>query len=144
VYFTIPIRIYGLLWILLVAYVTRYLPYGIRGASSALIQVHRELEEAAAAAGARWWPTFRLVLLPLLRPALVGTWIYIFIVSLRELGSSVLLYSSQSVVLAVRIFDLRDSGNYTSIAALSIFLIVILVILVAVLQRLGGRTIREA
>jgi iron(III) transport system permease protein len=144
VYFTIPIRIYGLLWILLVAYVTRYLPYGIRGASSALIQVHRELEEAAAAAGARWWPTFRLVLLPLLRPALVGTWIYIFIVSLRELGSSVLLYSSQSVVLAVRIFDLRDSGNYTSIAALSIFLIVILVILVTVLQRLGGRTIREA
>jgi iron(III) transport system permease protein len=144
VYFTIPIRIYGLLWILLVAYVTRYLPYGIRGTTAALIQVHRELEEAAAAAGARWWPTFRLVLLPLLRPALVGTWIYIFIVSLRELGSSVLLYSSQSVVLAVRIFDLRDSGNYTSIAALSIFLIVILVILVTVLQRLGGRTIREA
>ena len=144
VYFTIPIRIYGTLWILLVAYVTRYLPYGIRGTSAALIQVHRELEEAAAAGGARWWPTFRHILLPLLRPALVGTWIYIFIVSLRELGSGVLLYSTQSVVLAVRIFDLRDSGNYTSIAALSIFLIILLVILVTVLQRLGGRTIREA
>jgi iron(III) transport system permease protein len=144
VYFTIPIRIYGTLWILLVAYTTRYLPYGIRGTSAAIIQVHRELEEAAAAAGARWWPTFRHILLPLLRPALVGTWIYIFIVSLRELGSSILLYSSESVVLAVRIFDLRDSGNYTSIAALSIFMIVILVILVAVLQRLGGRAIREA
>jgi iron(III) transport system permease protein len=144
VYFTIPIRIYGTLWILLVAYTTRYLPYGIRGTSAAIIQVHRELEEAAAAAGARWWPTFRHILLPLLRPALVGTWIYIFIVSLRELGSSILLYSSESVVLAVRIFDLRDSGNYTSIAALSIFMIVTLVILVAVLQRLGGRAIREA
>jgi iron(III) transport system permease protein len=144
VYFTIPIRIYGTLWILLVAYVTRYLPYGIRGTSAAIIQVHRELEEAAAAAGARWWPTFRRILLPLLRPALVGTWIYIFIVSLRELGSSILLYSSESVVLAVRIFDLRDSGNYTSIAALSIFMIVLLVMLVAVLQRLGGRTVREA
>jgi iron(III) transport system permease protein len=144
VYFTIPIRIYGTLWILLVAYTTRYLPYGIRGTSAAIIQVHRELEEAAAAAGARWWPTFRHILLPLLRPALVGTWIYIFIVSLRELGSSILLYSSESVVLAVRIFDLRDSGNYTSIAALSIFMIVVLVILVAVLQRLGGRAIREA
>src|SRR5258706_556701 len=136
--------LYAFLAIVLVAYVTRYLPYGIRGASSAIIQVPREPEEAAAAAGARWWPTFRLVLLPLLRPALVGTWIYIFIVSLRELGSSVLLYSTQSVVLAVRIFDLRDSGNYTSIAALSIFLIVILVILVTVLQRLGGRTTLEA
>ena len=144
VYFTVPIRIYGTLWILLVAYVTRYMPYGIRSASAAIVQVHRELEEAAAAAGAKWWPTFRRVLLPLLRPALVGTWIYVFIISLRELGSSVLLYSSESVVLAVRIFDLRDSGNYTTIAALSVFLIVLLVILVALLQRIGGRTVREA
>ena len=144
VYFTIPLRIYGTLWILLVAYVTRYLPYGIRGTTAALVQIHRELEEAAAAAGARWWPTFRHILVPLLRPALVGVWIYVFIISLRELGAGVLLYSSQSVVLAVRIFDLRDSGNYTSIAALSVFLIVMLVILVAVLQRVGGRTIREA
>src|SRR5213083_94444 len=144
VYFTIPIRIYGTLWILLVAYVTRYLPYGIRGTTSALVQIHRELEEAAGAAGARWWPTFRHILLPLLRPALVGVWIYVFIISLRELGAGVLLYSSQSVVLAVRIFDLRDSGNYTSIAALSVFLIIVLVALVTVLQRIGGRTIREA
>jgi len=144
VYFTIPIRIYGTLWILLVAYVTRYLPYGIRGTTSALVQIHRELEEAAGAAGARWWPTFRHILLPLLRPALVGVWIYVFIISLRELGAGVLLYSSQSVVLAVRIFDLRDSGNYTSIAALSVFLIILLVALVTVLQRIGGRTIREA
>jgi iron(III) transport system permease protein len=143
VYFTVPIRIYGTLWILLVAYVTRYLPYGIRSASASIVQVHQELEEAAAAAGARWWPTFRRVLLPLLRPALVGAWIYIFIISLRELGSSVLLYSSQSVVLAVRIFDLRDSGNYTTIAALSIVMIIMLVVLVTILQRVGGRAVRE-
>jgi iron(III) transport system permease protein len=84
------------------------------------------------------------VLLPLLRPSLVGAWVYIFIISLRELGSSILLYSSESVVLAVRIFDLRDSGNYTTIAALSVFLIVLLVVLVSILQRLGGRTGREA
>lgn len=144
VYFTIPIRIYGTLWILLVAYVTRYLPYGIRSATAGIVQIHPELEEAASAAGARWWPTFRRVLLPLLRPALVGAWVYVFIISLRELGSSVLLYSSESVVLAVRIFDLRDSGNYTTIAALSVFLIALLVVLVAILQHLGGRTVREA
>ncbi|HKY50793.1 MAG TPA: ABC transporter permease subunit, partial [Candidatus Limnocylindria bacterium] len=144
VYFTVPIPIYGTLWILLLAYVTRYLPYGIRSASSGIVQIHRELEEAAAAAGAKWWPTFTRILLPLLRPALVGAWVYIFIISLRELGSSILLYSSESVVLAVRIFDLRDSGNYTTIAALSVFLIVLLVVLVSILQRLGGRTVREA
>jgi iron(III) transport system permease protein len=144
VYFTIPIRIYGTIWILLVAYATRYLPYGIRATTAGLVQLHKELEEAAATAGARWWPTFRRVLLPLLRPTLVGAWVYVFIVSLRELGSSILLVSSENVVLAVRIFDLRDSGNYTSIAALSVILIVMLVVLVALLQRVGGRTVREA
>jgi iron(III) transport system permease protein len=144
VYFTIPIRIYGTIWILLVAYVTRYLPYGIRATTAGLVQLHKELEEAAATAGARWWPTFRRVLLPLLRPTLVGAWVYVFIVSLRELGSSILLVSSDNIVLAVRIFDLRDSGNYTTIAALSVVLVVMLVVLVALLQRVGGRTVREA
>ncbi|HEV8536921.1 MAG TPA: iron ABC transporter permease [Candidatus Limnocylindria bacterium] len=142
--FIVPLRIYGTIWILLVAYVTRYLPYGIRSATAGLVQIHRELEEAASAAGAGWWPTFTRVLLPLLRPALLGAWIYVFIVSLRELGSSVLLASADSVVLAVRIFDLRDSGNYTTIAALSVVLVVILVLLVAALQRIGGRPVREA
>jgi iron(III) transport system permease protein len=144
VYFTVPLRIYGTLWILLVAYVTRYLPYGIRSMTSGLTQIHHELEEASAAAGARWWPTFRRVTLPLLRPALVAAWIYVFIVSLRELGASILLYSTQSVVLSVRIFDLRDSGQYTAIAALSVMMVTVLVALVAVLQRFAGRTVREA
>jgi len=143
VYFTIPIRIYGTIWILLVAYVTRYLPYGIRSLSGGLAQIHRELEEAASVAGARWWPTFWRVTVPLLRPALMAAWIYVFIVSMRELSSGILLYSSQSVVLAIRIFDMRDSGQYTAIAALSVMMIVVLVIMVALLQRVGGRVVRE-
>lgn len=144
VYSTIPIRIYGTLWILLVAYLTRFLPYGMRSLSAGLIQIHRELEEAAQAAGARWWSTFRRVTVPLLRPVIVATWIYVFIVSLRELSSGILLYSSQSVVLAIRIFDLRDAGQYTVIAALSMILIASLVVLVAILQRLGGRVVSES
>ena len=143
VYFTIPLRIYGTIWILLVAYVTRYLPYGIRSLSGGLAQIHRELEEAASVAGARWWPTFWRVTVPLLRPALMAAWIYVFIVSMRELSSGILLYSSQSVVLAIRIFDMRDSGQYTAIAALSVMMIVVLVIMVALLQRVGGRVVRE-
>lgn len=144
VYFTVPIRIYGTLWILLVAYVTRFLPYGIRSITAGLSQIHKELEEAAQVSGAGWWHTFSRVVVPLIRPSIVGAWIYIFIVSIRELSSTILLYSSQSVTLAIRIFDLRDSGNYTSIAALSVMMITTLVVLVAVLQRLGGRAVREA
>ncbi len=143
-YFTVPLRIYGTLWILLIAYVTRFLPYGMRVLSAGLVQIHRELEEAAAAAGARWGPTLWRVTMPLLRPALAAAWIYVFIVSLRELSSSILLYSNQSVVLSIRIFDLRDAGQYTAIAALSVMLIAMLVALVATLQRVGGRVVRES
>ncbi len=144
VYFTLPIPIYGTIWILLIAYVTRYLPYGIRSLTGGLTQIHRELEEASAAAGARWWPTFRRVTVPLLRPTLLAAWIYVFIVSLRELSAGILLYSSNSVVLAIRIFDLRENGNYTAIAALSVMMVTVLVVLVAALQRLGGRSVRES
>ncbi len=145
VYFTLPIPIYGTIWILVVAYVTRYLPYGVRTLTAGLMQIHRELEEAAAAAGGRWWPTFRRVTLPLLRPALLAAWIYVFVVSLRELSSSVLLANSAAnIVLAVRIFDMRDSGQFTAISALSVLLTVTLVALVALLQKVGGRTVRES
>lgn len=139
VYFTLPIHIYGTLWILLVAYVTRFLPYGIRTTTAGLLQIHSELEEGARAAGAPWWPAFRRITLPLLWPALLGGWLYVFIISLREFSSSILLYSSQSVVLAIRIFDLRDAGQYPTIAALSVVMIVLLVAMVALLQKLGGR-----
>src|SRR2546422_3438292 len=141
-YSTIQIGIYGTIWILIIAYVTRYLPYGIRSMSGGLAQIHKELEEASTAAGARWWPTFRRVTIPLLRPALLAAWIYVFIVSLRELSAGILLYSTQSVVLAIRIFDMRESGQYTAIAALSVMMIVVLVIMVALLQRVGGRVVR--
>jgi len=144
VYSTIQIGIYSTIWILLVAYVTRYMPYGIRSMTSGLAQIHRELEEASHASGARWWPTFRRVTLPLLRPALLAAWIYVFIVSLRELSAGIMLYSTDSVVLAIRIFDMRETGQYTAIAALSIMMVTLLVILVAVLQRVGGRTVQEA
>lgn len=143
-YFTLPLRIYGTLWILLIAYVTRFLPYGIRTTTSGLVQIHRELEEAAHVAGAAWWRTFTRVTLPLLRPAIVAGWIFVFIVSIRELSSGILLYSSQSVVLAIRIFDMRDAGQYTSIAALSVMMMVLLVVLVTILQRLGGHAVRES
>jgi iron(III) transport system permease protein len=143
-YSTIQIGIYGTIWILIIAYVTRYLPYGMRAMTGGLTQIHRELEEASAAAGARWWPTFRRITVPLLRPALLAAWIYVFIVSLRELSAGILLYSTQSVVLAIRIFDMRETGQYTAIAALSVMMTAALVVLVAVLQRVGGRTVREA
>src|ERR671936_2369259 len=87
------IGIYGSLWILFIAYLTRYMPYGMRYSSTSMFQIGRELEESAQMSGAGWLQSFRRIVLPLLVPGLVAGWIYIFVVSFRELGSSVLLYS---------------------------------------------------
>lgn len=131
--------IYGTLWILVIAYVTRFMPYGMRTNSAAMVQIHRELEEAGEVAGGSWWTTFRRVTLPLLRPALVAGWLYVFIVSVRELSASVLLVSPQSVTLAFVMFDLFESGKSNAVAALAVMLIVSLIVVVAVVQRLTGR-----
>ncbi|UCH11683.1 MAG: iron ABC transporter permease [Fidelibacterota bacterium] len=139
VYLTLPIPIYGTLWILLVAYITRYMPYGIRTASSSMVQIHAELEEAAHISGASWLQTFGRIILPLLRPGLVAGWIYVVIVSMRELSSSILLYSSRSLILSVLIFDLWDGGQFTIVAALSVLMITGLILLVVIAYGLGSR-----
>src|SRR4029078_13165875 len=98
--------IYGTIWILLIAYMTRFLPYGMRFHNNSLLQLHKELEESAQLSGASWFTTFRRVVLPLLKPGLRAGWIYIVIVSIRELSSSVLLYSPGSEVLSVVLWEM--------------------------------------
>ncbi|HKP66894.1 MAG TPA: iron ABC transporter permease [Casimicrobiaceae bacterium] len=138
-YLYIDVGIYGTLWILLVAYVTRFLPYGIRYNSASMLAIHRELEESAAMSGASWWQTFRRITLPLLRPGLVAGWIYIAIVSIRELSSSILLYGPDTEVLSVVIWELWENGQYVELSALGVLMIVALSLLVFIAQRIGGR-----
>jgi len=139
VYLVLPIPIYGTLWILLIAYVTRYLPYGFRANSASMIRIHDELEEASAMSGGSWIQTFRRVTLPLLRPGLAAGFIYVLIVSFRELSSSVLLYSSRSIVFSILIFDLWDAGQFPVVAALSILMMSILGVAVVAASHLGGQ-----
>src|SRR5581483_3934970 len=137
--------IYGTLWILFVAYLTRYMPYGMRYASTSMFQIGRELEESAMMSGAGWWPTFRRIVLPLLAPGLVAGWIYIVIVSFRELGASVLLYSPGKEVLSIVIWEQWRDGLQTQVAALGVMLIGALVVLVSVAYKLGARIgVKEA
>lgn len=138
-YVTFPIPIYGTIWVLLIAYVTRYLPYGMRSASGSIIQVHRELEEAAGTSGASWWQTFRRITLPLLRPGLVAGWIYIFIVSFREFSTSVLLATGESRVLSILLFTMFEQGQTTVVAAIGILMVITLLAIVAVFYKVSGR-----
>ena len=138
-YVAFPLPIYGTIWVLLIAYVTRYIPYGMRSASGSILQIHSELEEAAGASGASWWQTFWRVTLPLLRPGFVAGWIYIFIVSFREFSTSVLLATGESRVLSILLFTMFEQGQVTVVAAIGILMILTLLAIVAVFYKASGR-----
>jgi iron(III) transport system permease protein len=139
VYLRSPIPIYGTLFILLIAYCTRYMPYGMRYAVTSMHQISAELEESAQVSGASWWQTFRRVLLPLLSPGLLAGWIYILVVSFRELSSSILLYSPGNEVLSILIFEQYENGQFTVLSALGVVMVLTLVVLVAIAYKLGAK-----
>jgi iron(III) transport system permease protein len=112
--------IYGTLAILLIAYVTHDLPFGVRASSGALRQLHPELEDAARTSGASWSQSLRWIVVPLTRPTLIATWALVFILAMQEVSASILLYTSRSVVLSVAVFDLWEAGNVSALAALSV------------------------
>jgi iron(III) transport system permease protein len=138
-YLNFNIGIYGTLWILFVAYVTRFLPYGVRYNTASMLQIHKELEESAAMSGASWGTTFRRIVLPLLKPGLLAGWIYILIVSIRELSSSILLYSPGSEVVSIIIWELWQNGQYVERSALGVLFIMALFVLVTIAQLAGRR-----
>ncbi len=138
-YLNFNIGIYGTLWIMAVAYITRFLPYGLRYNTASMLQIHKELEESASMSGASWATTFRRVVLPLLKPGLLAGWIYILIVSIRELSSSILLYSPGSEVVSIIIWELWQNGQYVELSALGVLFILALFVLVMVAQVVGSR-----
>jgi iron(III) transport system permease protein len=139
VYLTLPIPIYGTLWVLLLAYITKFMPYGIRAASASMIQINKELEEASMTAGGTWFQTFRKVILPLLMPGFTAGWIYISIIALRELSTSILLYSYNSTVLSIMAFDLWEGGQYTYVCALGVLMVLLLVVMAFTARKLGAK-----
>ncbi|OGQ51512.1 MAG: ABC transporter permease [Deltaproteobacteria bacterium RIFCSPLOWO2_02_56_12] len=139
VYLTLPIPIYGTIWVLLLAYITKFMPYGIRAASASMIQINKELEEASLASGGTWFQTFRKVLLPLLMPGFVAGWIYVSIIALRELSTSILLYSYNSTVLSIMAFDLWEGGQYTYVCALGVLMVLLLVTMAFGARKLGAK-----
>lgn len=132
-------NITGTLFVVLIAYLTRFIPYGLRYSSSSMIQLHKELEEAAKVCGSPWTKTFLRILLPLLKPGFLAGWIYVVMVSFRELSSSILLVRPGSEVVTVVLFDLWNSESFTITAAFGVILVAIMITLVLVAQRVGAR-----
>jgi iron(III) transport system permease protein len=120
-FLTLAIRtpLYGTLSIMLIAYVARFFPLSTRTVTASLTGLHPELEESARASGATWLQGMRFILVPLLRPALIAAWIMLFVVFIRELGASILLYTSGTETLSVAMVLLSEnSAGYVAALAL--------------------------
>jgi iron(III) transport system permease protein len=138
-YLVLPVPVYGTIWILVLAFIARYLPYGVRFSHSALLSVHKELEEGAMVSGASWFQMVRQVVVPLIMPALLAGWIYIFLITFRELSIALLLYSPGSQVVAVKIWELWDNGHVGELAAFSLVIAAGTVLVGSIFLKLAQR-----
>ena len=130
------ISLYNTIWIILVAYMARYLSFSMKSASASLQQVHPSLEEAARACGASHTESLKDITLPLIRPAMVAGFFLIFLPSMRELTTSILLYGPYTRTLGVQIFALRDSGQIPQASALAAVAICIIIICNAIVTQI--------
>jgi iron(III) transport system permease protein len=133
-----PIALYGTLSILLLAYVGRYLPLGVRAANASLRQVDPSLEESAQILGAKWTTIMREVTLPLIRPGLFAGWVLVFVPVIQELSASILLFSSSSITLAVAVYNLYETGYIEPVAALAMVNMAIISAAIWIAYRIGG------
>ena len=138
-YLILPLPVYGTVWIMVAAFVPRYLPYAMRCSHAGLLGIHKELEESATASGATWGQVARNIIVPLMMPALFAGWIYIFLVTVRELSVSLLLYSPGSEVIAVVMWELWENGAVGTLSAYALGISAATVLLAALLYRMSRR-----
>ncbi len=138
-FLAVPLPIYGTLWILIWAFIINYLPYGMRYGAAGLLQIHHELEEAAAISGAPPLVRLRRIVLPLLAPSLIAAWLFIFLMGARVLSLAVLLAGPQSQTMAVAMFDLWTNGQGTELAALGLLWTCFMGAIAAVFHALARR-----
>jgi iron(III) transport system permease protein len=133
-----PFVLYGTLWILLIAFITIALPAAYQQLQSAFRVVNPDLEEASRILGATRLGTLGRITAPLLRTSVIATWCFIFIGVIRELSAAVMLFTSDTKVISVLIFDLNESGDLGAIAVLGLVMLVFTFAVIAVINRVPG------
>ena len=137
-----PVAIYGTMTILLLAYLTRAVPVGVRAADVSLRQVDTSLEDAARIVGAGWTRGFVHVTVPLIRRGLVAGWVLIFVSLLSEVSASILLFTPDTITLGVANFNLYENSELESVSALAVLTLLTTLAVVSVAWKLGGVSIR--
>jgi iron(III) transport system permease protein len=131
--------LYGTIWIIALAQVTLFLAFGTRSMNGALIQIHKDLENAAAASGARWLTVLRTVLLPLLLPHFLTGWLWVVAHSFRDLTIPLLLRTTDNVVVSTSLLQLWNTPNFPGASALAVLMILGLMVLVIPVQIYAAR-----
>jgi iron(III) transport system permease protein len=140
-YATPPLVLYGTLWIIFLAYLTKELPVGYQQVAASLKSVHPELEDASRIFGATRLRALVDITAPLIRNGVIATWIFIFIGCIRELSATILLFTAQTKTIAVTMFDLRESNDWGPIAVLSITMLAITFLMVAAITYFTDRRV---
>lgn len=136
-----PILLYGTIWIMFVAYLTKEMPIGFSQAETTFKSIHPELEDASRILGANRLRALKDVTAPLARTGLIATWCFIFIGVIRELSASILLFTPKSKVVSVVIFDLKEEGQIGVIAVLGILLLLVSFLVILAVQWLVRREV---
>lgn len=126
----IPGGLYGTIWILALAFIARFMPDTVKALSTSFLQIHRELEEAAWVCGKGVLTTIRTIVLPLASPGVLAAMTLLFVLAIRELGSSLFLYTSKTMVMSVLLLDYYEGGNLGKTAAFSLVQTVLLGVLI--------------
>jgi iron(III) transport system permease protein len=130
--------LYGTLWVLLLAYITIELPAAYQQLQSAFRAVHPDLEEASQILGATRLQALRHITAPLLRTSVIATWCFIFVSVIRELSAAIMLFTSETKVVSVLIFDLKESGDLGAIAVLGLSMLLLTFAVVIFVNRIPG------
>jgi len=131
--------IYATLWILLLGYITRFFPYGQRNISSVMLAISEELDQSSRMSGATWMTTLRRITIPLLKPGIFAGWILLFVIFLRELSISIILYTSGTETLSVGVYYLANFENEPLTCALSVAQTAVLLLCIVIFRRVAGR-----
>lgn len=134
-----PFSLYGTGTLIVVAFTTRFLPIAVTACAAAVRSLNPELEEAVRVLGGGRITVLARVVFPLLKTTLVGVFILVFVICTKELSTAVFLTGPASRVVSVLTLDLSEQGNYETLAAMGVVLVVITTLVVAAGMRIAGR-----
>ena len=136
-----PLLLYGTLWILFVAYLTKEMPVGYAQSDATFRTIPPELEDAGRILGAGRLRVLRDITAPLARSGIIAAWCIIFIGVIRELSASIILFTPNTKVMSVVIFDLKEEGQFGAIAVLGLVMLAMTFATVALVQAALGRDV---